>query len=236
MYFTVDSIVVPDAYNQLLRNQLAHSVLPLNYNEYYTFTAPQAATGTLQNRFNLASGSIDKLMALNRYDGYNAFGSAVSLTGNVSGNSALEHIGNDFVGKYFASSSFKKSADKDALDGDLRWNFTVNNVQYPQYLAKNSEAMADVAYCNDKVGMATDGILVTSPTAFCKGLAIYHLQLNHPGLGLRCQSGYNSRGINSTIGFNMSGLNDGVAKESIVIAQTTAQLRISAGKQIAVSF
>jgi hypothetical protein len=95
--------------------------------------------------------------------------------------------------------------------------------------------MADVAYCNDKVGMATDGILVTSPTAFCKGLAIYHLQLNHPGLGLRCQSGYNSRGINSTLGFNMSGLN-AAKKESIVIAQTTAQLRISAGKQIAVSF
>jgi hypothetical protein len=235
MYFTVDSIVVPDAYNQLLRNQLAHSVLPLNYNEYYTFTAPQAATSTLQNRFNLASGSIDKLMALNRYDKYTEFGNAVTLTGNVAGSSPLEHIGNDFVGKYFASSSFKKSADKDALDGDLRWNFTVNNVQYPQYLAKNSEAMADVAYCNDKVGMASDGILVTSPTAFCKGLAIYHLQLNHPGLGLRCQSGYNSRGINSTLGFNMSGLN-AVAKESIVIAQTTAQLRISAGKQIAVSF
>jgi hypothetical protein len=96
--------------------------------------------------------------------------------------------------------------------------------------------MADVAYCNDKVGLATNGILVTSPTAFCRGLAIYNLQLNHPGLGLRCQSGYNSRGINSTIGFNMIGLNSSVKKESIVIAQTTAQLRISAGKQIAVSF
>ena len=62
MFFTVDSIVVPDAYNQLLRNQLAHSVLPLNYNEYYTFTPPQAASNTLTNRFNLASGSIDKLI------------------------------------------------------------------------------------------------------------------------------------------------------------------------------
>ena len=236
MYFTVDSIVVPDAYNQLLRNQLAHSVLPLNYNEYYTFTAPQPAGTTLQNRFNLASGSIDKLMALNRYEGYHEFGNAVSISGNVSKASPLEHIGNDLVGNYFASSSFKVSTESDALDGSLRWNFTVNNVQYPQYSATNSEAMADVAYCNDKVGLATNGILVTSPTAFCRGLAIYNLQLNHPGLGLRCQSGYNSRGINSTIGFNMIGLNSSAKKESIVIAQTTAQLRISAGKQIAVSF
>ena len=236
MFFTVDSIVVPDAYNQLLRNQLAHSVLPLNYNEYYTFTAPQAASNSLTNRFNLASGSIDKLMALNRYDGYQTFDNVVSLTGNSSGASPLEHHGNDFVGKYFASSSFKASGEKDAEDGSLRWSFNVNNVQYPQYLAVNSEAMADVAYCNDKVGMGGDGILVTSPTAFCKGLAIYNLQLNHPGLGLRCQSGYNSRGINSTLSFNMSGVDSSSKKENIVIAVTTAQLRISAGKQIAVSF
>ena len=38
MYFTIDSIVIGDVYNQLLRNQLQSSYLPLNYLEYYMFT------------------------------------------------------------------------------------------------------------------------------------------------------------------------------------------------------
>ena len=231
MYFTVDSIVVPDAYNQLLRNQLAHSVLPLNYNEYYTFVVPHTAGTHVKNTFSLASGSIDKLMALNRVHDYDTFGAAI----DISGRSPLETIGNKLVGKYFASSSFKADADTDFEDGALRWSWSVNNCKYPQYDATNSEAMADVAYTCDKVGFGADGILVSSPGAFCNGLAIYSLQLNHPGLGLKCQSGYNSRGINSTLSFNMTGLKSS-AKNSIVVACTTAQMRIGSGKSVAVSF
>ena len=235
MYFTVDSIVVPDAYNQLLRNQLSQSVLPLNYNEYYTFSAPQSASTSLTNRFNLASGCIDKLIAVNRQHEYNVAGAASDLAVTATLTSPLAAIGNTFVGKYFASFSNKVLTERDSEDGTLRYNFNVNNVQYPQYEATNSGAMADVAYTCDKVGINTEGILITSPTAFCRGQAIYSLQLNHPGMGLRCQSGYNSRGINSTLAFTMKGLSN-VAKESLVIAQTTAQMRISSGRSLAISF
>lgn len=233
MWFSVDSIVVPDAYNQLLRNQLSQSVLPLNYNEYYTFTSPDSNSSSehISNRFSLAAGSIDKLLALNRLADYNTFGAATK----IEGNSPLENIGNALVGKYFTSSSFKKTGEYDHLDGSLRWSWNVNNVKYPQYDATNSEAMADVAYSCDKVGIHADGVLISSPSAFCRGLAVYSLQLNHPGLGLKCQSGYNSRGINSTLGFNMTGLRAS-AKNNIIIAVTTAQMRISAGKSVAISF
>ena len=242
MYVTVDSIVVPDAYNQLLRNQLASNVLPLNYNEYYTFSQPNPVGTTLSNRFNLASGCIDKIYCVNRHTGYNVIGKAYDLAVDGAYTSPLQAIDNKFVGNYFASFSNKKSdaANADEIDGELRYSFNVNNVQYPQYKATNSDAMADVAYTYDKVGMKTDGILITSPTAFCRGQAVYTLQLNHPGMGLRCQSGYNSRGINSTIGFNMEGLDSAsgtaVARESLAIVQTTAQLRIAAGRSLAVSF
>jgi len=55
-------------------------------------------------------------------------------------------------------------------------------------------------------------------------------------MGLRCQSGYNSRGINSSMSFDMEGLNSTGNKVSLAIVQTTAQLRISAGRSLAVSF
>ena len=239
MFVTVDSIVVPDAYNQLLRNQLSQNVLPLNYNEYYTFSQPNTAGTTLTNRWNLSSGCIDKVYCVNRFADYTEFGKAVDLApSDISFTSPVTAIDNKLVSKYFASYSFKKddATNRDSVDGDLKYSFNVNNVQYPQFKATNSMAMADIAYCADKVGMSTDGHLVTSPTAFCNGQAVYTLQLNHPGMGLRCQSGYNSRGINSSMSFDMEGLISTGDRVSLAIVQTTAQIRISAGRSLAVSF
>lgn len=235
MYFTVDSIVVGDAYNQLLRNQLAHSTLPLNYNEYYSFTLPAQANTNFTNRFSLSSGSIDKILAINRANVYSTFGTATDLAPTSTYISPLGAVGNKLTGKYFKLESFKNATERDSQDGTLRYQFNVNNVQYPMYEARNSEAMADVAFCNDKHGMDSKGILVSSPTAFCRGQALYMLQLNHPGLGLKCLSGYNSRGINSSISFTMKGIVN-TSKDNTCFVQTTAQMRIGAGKQLSVSF
>jgi hypothetical protein len=80
-------------------------VLPLNYNEYYTFNSPNQAGATLSNRFNLASGCIDKIMAVNRATDYNVFGAAIDLTTTSTFTSPLQALGNKLVGKYFASYS-----------------------------------------------------------------------------------------------------------------------------------
>ena len=241
MYFTIDSIVIGDVYNQLLRNQLQSSYLPLNYLEYYMFTTGNLAGGSYSNRFSLSSGSIDKLYAIQRRSLYNKFGAAKDIEFDTSDNflSPLQAVGNQMIGKYFTYESFKKG--RDSQNGTLRYQWQVNNVSYPQYKATNLEAMADLAYVNDKVGYKPLGILASSPTAFCRGQAVYSLQLNHPELGLNTMSGYNSRGINSFMSFIMEGLDDSKVNstntiESVVLVQTTAQLRISAGRALAVSF
>ena len=251
MFFTVDSIVVGDTYNQLLRNKLmgAGSFLPLNYKEYYTFAQDGIASTSYTNRFSLSAGSIDKLYAVQRGSSggwaYNVIGAATCNAPNVEdGISSLEHLGDPLTGKYFTFISAKGGAS-DMTDGSLRYQWSINNVQHPQYLARNSEAMADLAYTNDKCGFNANGIIPSSPTAFCRSMAVYTLQLNHPELGLSVQSGYNSRGINSTMSFAMQGLSSNLAKQgigntsniqSLICVETTSQLRISAGKALAVSF
>jgi len=236
MYFTVDSIVVGEAYNNILRSQMARAYLPINYHEYYTYTNSGINATEYSNRFSLSSGSINKIMAVQRRSSYSTFGNAVDLTPDATLISPLAATGNEVVGKYFAFESFKLGT-RDSEDGTLRYQFSVNNVQYPQYQAKNSEAMADVAYTNDKVGNRAQGILICSPTAFCRGQAVYSLQLSHPDLSISQMSGYNSRGINSFMTFSMSGLTAvGETFDSVVIVQTTAQLRVKSGKSLAVSF
>ena len=238
MYFTVDTIVVGDAYNEVIRQQMANSYLPLNYKEYYMFINSGLTGTTYANRFSLSSGSIDKLYAVQRLSSHNVFGAATDLSPTASNISGLSAVGAEFVGKYFTYQTFK--AGSDGVDGtDFRYQFFVNNVAMPQYLARNSEAMADTYYTNDKVDLNSFGHLITSPTAFCRGLAVYSLQLNHPGMSLHTMSGYNSRGINSFLTFQVQGIDTttfSAAKDSVVIAETMAQLRIKPGRAIAVSF
>lgn len=234
MYFTVDTIVVGDAYNEVIRQQMANSYLPLNYKEYYMFINSGITSKSYANRFSLSSGSIDKLYAIQRLSSHNVFGKATDLSPTTTNISGLAAVADEFVGKYFTYETFK--AGNDGVDGDFRYQFFVNNVAMPQYLARNSEAMADTYYTNDKVDLNSFGHLITSPTAFCRGCAVYTLQLNHPGMSLHTMSGYNSRGINSFLTFQVQGMNTVTSKDSVVIAETMAQLRVKPGRAIAVSF
>jgi hypothetical protein len=233
MYFTIDSIVVGEAYNNIIRSQMSRAYLPINYHEYYIYTNSGLSSTTYSNRFSLSSGSINKIMAVQRLGNHNKFGNATDLAPDDANKSPLEAVGAEAIGKYFTYSTFK--GGRDSLDGDFRYQFNVNNVQYPQYLARNGEAMADVAYTNDKVGNRMSGVLVSSPTAFCRGQAVYNLQLSHPDLSIAQMSGYNSRGINSFMTFSAQGIT-ATSYESVVIVQTTSQLRVKSGKSLAVSF
>ena len=87
--------------------------------------------------------------------------------------------------------------------------------------------------------------MVTSLTHFNNGMAVFPLVLNMPGQPLNVMSGYDSRRNSTQIEFIVKGQvppvadNDSGVTASIstfVVLETTAQLRISAGRQTSVQY
>jgi hypothetical protein len=235
-YFTIDSCVLPDAYTELLRRRLTQDeYLPLNYKEYYTFINSGITGSSYSNRFALSSGCINALHAVQRLDSHNQFGAATDLARTTGARSPIGAVGAGVEGKFFTYSTFK--AAPDYLDGDFKYQFNVNNVATPQFLATNKFAMANLPYVNNKLTPNTSGILVASETAFCDAQAVYTCALAHPDMSIKVMSGLNSRGINSQFYFNAQGLATGKitgGMSSVVVCDTTAQLRISSGRQVSV--
>ena len=239
-YFTIDSCVLPDAYNELLRRRLSQDeYLPLNYKEYYTFVMSGIMNSSYSNRFALSSGCINSLHAVQRYDSHNIFGAATDLNPSDGERAPVGTTGATAEGKFFTYKTFK--AAPDYLDGDkFKYQFNINNVANPQFLAGNKFAMANLPYVNNKLTPRTQGILVGGETAFCQAQAVYTCMLSHPDMSAKVMSGLNSRGINSQFYFSAQGLDttnqvtSTTPISSLVVVDTTAQLRIAAGRQCSV--
>lgn len=237
-YFTIDSCVLPDAYNELLRRRLIQDeYLPINYKEYYTFINSGITSSSYSNRFALSSGCINALHAVQRLDSHNVFGASTQLTKTTGTRAPIQAVGAGVTGKFFTYSTFKAAADYE--DGDFKFQFSINNVNMPQFLATNKYAMSNLPFVNNKLTPRTSGILVASETAFCVGQAVYTCMLSHPDLSMKVMSGLNSRGINSQFYFNAQGLDTtqiSTGMSSVVIADTTAQLRVTAGRSVSVVY
>ena len=237
MYFSIDSIVVDPMYSMALRDQLSREqFIPINYKEYYTYTLAGQASSAYQNRFALSTGSMDKLYAIQRPTTYNA-GTERSI---VNGEGGDAH-----VAKYFAFESLSENTDGyTGNDDNFKFTWHINNVQHGQYRQKLIEACADLAHMNDKCGDYSVGFMPRTLKHFKETQCVIPLQLNHAESPISVMSGYNSRGINSMCVFDVEGLDMTTNKprisssktfESMVIVETTAQLRIASGRALAVS-
>ena len=235
-YFTIDSCVLPDAYNELLRRRLMQDeYLPINYKEYYTFINSGVTSSSYSNRFALSSGCINALYAVQRLDSHNIFGATTNLAKSSGSRSPIGAVGAGVEGKFFTYGTFKDGDD--FVDGTFRFQFSINNVNMPQFLATNKYAMSNLAFVNNKLTPRAAGILVASESAFCDAQAVYTCSLSHPDLSMKVMSGLNSRGINSQFYFNAQGLKGtsiSTGMSCVVIADTTAQLRITAGRSCSV--
>jgi hypothetical protein len=107
----------------------------------------------------------------------------------------------------------------------------------PQYLQSIEDAACDVAFAWDKCGQGAMGIIPTTRANFKTGFFQVPLVLNHPsGMGLSVRSGYNSRGVNSTMIWTLYNIAPGVDYNNIVVVGTTAQLKIGIGRSLAIDF
>jgi len=245
IFFTIDSVSLNPIYNEMLRQRLASDdFLPLNYKEYYTYSLDNITSGASTTRFSLSSGSIDALHGVYRDSNY-------LTTGIVPKELADGGVGvSQFVANALRFRSYNNfGGGSTQLDGQLRYNWSVNNVQMPQYRATLMDALCDVNYQPDKVGMDAEGTLVCSKDSFNDGKFLCGQKLNHPTrYGCGVQSGFNSRGINTMMTWNVSGQSVPAASpvlggtgetgnlSAFVVVETTAQVRAGVGKNIAVLF
>lgn len=239
MYFTADTITLDPMYNSMLRKRLESGGLELNYKEYYTFqldgiTGGAGATSA-STRFSLSSGCINRLYAIYRDMNYTSVGKRSHKLPNAAGVAAYQSN----------ALRFRSYSGDSTKVGNARWQYSVNNVKYPQYLASWMDGLADVAYAQDKVSHYSNGTLITSKESYNDGKFVFPLLLELPtGRGVAVQSGYNSRGINTQMVFQSQaqtippagGQVDSGAISSFVIAETTAKLMIALGRDLAVQF
>ena len=234
MYMTVDSVVPPEAYNSALQERLSQGDIEMNYKEYNSFTMGGVGS-SFTHRFSVSSASIDKIYAVTRDTNYLDTGiKGVDLATLTSAGTGDSLVGNAFRFRTYENGN------------NFRYNWTINNVQHPQYSASALEALADIHYSADKIGSKASGSLITNRDWYKEGMGVVMLQLDCPTeLGVGCKSGMNSKGINSQMTFKASGMTTPTAdantgetndRTSYVVVQTTQTLCLGLGKQISIRY
>ena len=236
MFFTIDSVSIDEMYTQMLRERLStEEFISINYKEYYNFSLDNVTTGSHTTRFSLSVTSLDRLYATFRDSNFQTTG----VRGFLMGGSALSEnvCSNALHFKSFNSSNTKK--------GNFSYQWSVNNVRYPQYKAGVLDSLFDLAHTNDKCCDSKPGFMPTSLQQYNDGMFVLPLTLCHPGEDLHTQSGYNSKGINTQLTLEVQGQTPPTADagaqttasiSTYVLAETSAQLRIAIGKNIGVAF
>ena len=241
IFFTIDSVSLNPIYNKMLRDRLeSDDYLPLHYKEQYTFSLDNITSGASTTRFSLSSGSIDKIYGCYRDSNYQSVGVVPKQLIDAAPGAGA------FVANYLRFRSYDSAVKK---AGTFRFNWSLNNVQMPQYSADIMDALADVNYLPDKIGVGSQGTLVSSKTSFNDGKFVCGQLLNHPTrYGVGVKSGFNSRGINTMMTWNVRGqvipaaapapVGEGTTGilSAFVVLDTTAELRAGVGKNLAVLF
>jgi len=235
MYFTVDSISLDSMYNASLRRSLETGGLAINYKEYYNFQLDglqTSANASSSTRFSLSSGSIDAVYGIYRDANYNSVGIRSFAVTNPMTSATISNV-----------QRFRSYSGQSLVAGVARWQYRINNVAYPQFLSTWVDLASIVAYAQNKTGQDHSGGLITTKESFNDGYFQAPLLLElSTDKGVSVMSGLNSRGINSTMVLQVTGqvipasdgeTNSGVA-QCFVLVETTAQLRIELGRDIAV--
>jgi hypothetical protein len=230
-YFTIDAIAINDGmYDALLRDKLSRQgFLSINFDEYYSFLQDSNTASALSVRFAVSSQSVNKIYATFRNTNYTQRPTAAVAVDTTASNAEA------FFPPYFQFQSF-------ASDNSFKWNFSINNVYHPQYLASEIEGLAQLVMCENKAGFDKDitGNLITSFSEYRNNKFVVGIRLNHPIDGETRNafvSGFDSRGTNAQLLWqvqNINGLGAGTTYCAYILVNTTNTLRIGLGRAIEV--
>lgn len=237
IHSTIDTVSLGEMYESMLLARLREEpFIACNFKEYYTFNQHGTLTEDHDVRFALSASSIDRVYAVCRYGNYQTPGVVPRSYPAVSGGDAL--CSNFF---YFSSFNDPGVMGEFKDKGTFKYQWQVNNVQRPQFRADIIDAAHETLMVSDYQGLRANGNMITSLADYQQGKAIIPLQLCKPGESVAVASGYNSRGNNSHCSLSLQG-QTGLAADSaaqipdnmstLIIVETTAQLRISGQKQI----
>ena len=236
VYATCDTVAIDPMYEQLLLDRLSkEDFLPMNFKQYQTFSLHGTTGNSHTVRCALSAQSIDAGYAVFRDSNYQTRGIKTQLfTGVTLGDTSCANA-------FF----FKSFNDADANVGALRYNWRVGSVLYPQSEATLMDAAFDLSYITDKTSPGSGGHMVTSLTHYQNGMCVIPLVLNMPGQPLHVTSGYDSRGNSTQIEFIVKGQTPPTADpatgttaaiSTMVVLESTCQMRISAGRQVSVQY
>lgn len=243
IYFTIDVCQMDVVYGDMLRKKMAQrGYISLLYKEYYAFQTANITSSTANMRFSLSSGSVDCIYGLLRPGKYqNTKENAIAFDSkNVNGTDSTEE---NYMPASLAFQTYDKpqmdTDDVNKVDGDLTYRFTVNNVSHPQWQAHVSNAIQDISYIGHKTERSP-GTLLQTRKDFNEVNGVFTCLLSVPGEPIGVVSGYDSRGISSQFTFDINNFkapdsSNGETYAGMLIAETTQELRVAPGKNVAVS-
>jgi len=228
VYFTLNTLSVDGVYETLLEDKIKRDgFLEIPYKNYFTtFSSHSGST-----RFSNSSQSIDKIYAVLRDSSYNTNAEADPVS---TGPGKLHHT-NTEISRYLkfnasnnilADGTLQNHATTPALRAAgtgavTHWQFQINNVLYPQYLAKPLDAYRMLELAADSKVME-----IPNMQAFLDQYAIFPVRLNCDN-EIGHINGFDSRNTNSIMEFTT---NSQQFKEAFILVETTATLKVGAGK------
>ena len=206
IYFSVTTCSINDGMFDAMHAQFLASggVYELTYRNYLTFS--NSAGATQSTKCSLSTQSLDRAWAI--------------ILPNPSGGAADPATANN---GYFTRSGAAVS----------RWRFNVNNVMHPNWYASPEDAfalmMAAYHYNNDALGGCYTGL--NTRGRWLNKYWCAHQEFCHGDKEF--VAGVNTRGNTNIVTFDTDGSGAGTFL-TLVFLQTTASLRIGAGRQLEV--
>lgn len=242
LYATVDTVSFSPMYDAMLADRIAReNFLAIPYKAYTVFLHQGIKSNPASDtvRCQLSAGSIDRAYAALRNGIYLEKGTAsraFTYAANGSG-------GYGSPATFFESFNSTNNSNYAKL-GNFKYHWTVSGVRMPSNGGNILDAAFDIVYGQHKVGTDSKGVMMFTLPDYNVGKCVIPLILDHPVMSKHQAGGYDSRGANTAINFTFEGAAQVTAADqakkaeisAIVVLQSTQELRVSSGKQMAIAY